>query len=87
MENATRGQANTNIWTEARKGTITASVHHDVYTKVNTIAKQRKHPSAKTTPLVAKLINRDDNLSHLPAVEWGKEHESQAILLGRSMQT
>ena len=79
MEKATRGQADTNIWTDARKGRITASVHHEVYTKVNKILKQRKQPSPKTTPFVAKLINSDDNLSHLPAIKWGREHESLAL--------
>ena len=46
-----------------KKGRITASLCHNVYTKINNIVKKTK-PIA----LVAKLINRDKDLSKLPAI-------------------
>ena len=49
LEKSTHGQANNSAWKELRKGRITASVCHDVYTKVSNIAKKRKFPFPKTT--------------------------------------
>ena len=50
---------------------------HDVYTKVNNIVKKRKPPFPKPTPLVAKLIDRDKDLSKLPTITWGIENEEK----------
>ena len=63
LKKNTREQANNSAWKELRKGRITASVCHDVHTKVSNIAKKRKPPFPKITPLLAKLINRDEDLS------------------------
>ena len=52
---------------------------HDLYTKVSNIAKKRKPHFPKTTPLVAKLINRDKGLSKLPAITWGIENEEKGL--------
>ena len=60
LEKRTPGQAYNSAW---KKGRITASLCHDVYTKINNIVKKTK-PIA----LVAKLINRDKDLSKLPAI-------------------
>ena len=39
LEIKTRGQSENELWKQARIGRLTASKHHDIYTKVNTIAK------------------------------------------------
>ena len=59
LEKSTRGQANNSAWKELRKGRITASVCHDVFTNVSNTAKKRIPPFPKTLTLVAKLISRD----------------------------
>ena len=57
-------------WKERRKGRLTASKHHDVFTKVNTLAKHKSSYSPKVTPLVADLIYQDNNLDHIEAIKW-----------------
>ena len=37
IEKSTRGQSDNPLWFELRKGRLTASKHHDIYTKVNTL--------------------------------------------------
>ena len=75
----TRGQANNSAWKELWKGRITASVCHNVYTKVSNIAKKRNSPFPKTTPLAAKLKNRDEDLSKFPSITWGIENEEKGF--------
>ena len=79
IERNTRGQADNPLWFELRKGRITASKFHDVYTKVNSVVSNRSQTEPRTTPLVSKLIYRDENLDHLPAIRWGQEHEEDAL--------
>ena len=62
-----------------RKGRLTASKHHDYYTKINTISKSRGEVYARTTNLVANLIFRDDNLSKIEAIKWGRVNEEAAL--------
>ena len=64
LEKRARRQANNSAWKELRKGRITTSVYQDVYTKVSNIVKKRKSPFQKTTSFVAKVINRDKDLSN-----------------------
>ena len=78
MKKSTHERANNSAWKELRKGRITASVCHDVYTKVINIAKKTK-PFPKTTPLVAKLVNREEDLSKLPAITWDIENEEKDL--------
>ena len=68
IEISTRGQADSKAWVNARKGRITASVHHEVFTKVNSIARKRVPSLPKVTPLIAKLIYRDKTLNSIPAI-------------------
>ena len=39
LEIKTKGQSENELWKQARIGWLTASKHHEIYTKVNTIAK------------------------------------------------
>ena len=55
IERNTRGQADNPLWFELRKGHITASKFHDVYTKVNSVVSNRSQTEPRTTPLVSKL--------------------------------
>ena len=79
IEQNTKGQADSPLWFELRKGRKTASKFQDVYTKVNSVVSNRSQTEPRTTPLVSKLIDRDENLDHLPAIRWGQEHEEDAL--------
>ena len=65
IEKNTREQTDNSPWCELRKGRITDSKFHDVYTKVNSVVCNRSQTEPRTTPLVAKLIDRNENLDHL----------------------
>ena len=78
IEKMTRTQSKSPRWKEHRKGRLTASKHHDVFTKVNTLAKPKGSYSPKVTPLVADLIYQDNNLDHIEAIKWGHDHEEDA---------
>lgn len=54
-ERNTRGQGDNPLWFELRKGCITNSKCHDVYTKVNSVVNNRNQTEPRTTPLVSKL--------------------------------
>lgn len=76
IEKKTRNQAASKTWYEQREGRLTASRHHEVYTKVNTVLRAKK--VHKTTPLVAKLLGKEKDISHLPALQWGRDNEATA---------
>ena len=62
---STKQQRECDDWFMYRKGRITASSFHDIYVL-----------KAQTDP--KKLINKillSPNLSHIPAVKWGIDHE------------
>ena len=50
-----------------------------MYTKISNIAKKTKHPFLKPIALVAKLINRDKDLSKLPAITQAIENEEKGF--------
>ena len=62
------------------------SVHHDVFTKVNSNARKRVAPFPKTTPLISKLIYRDGNRNAVPAIMWGREQEQNALKFFHSVE-
>ena len=55
IHNNTTEQANSKLWHELRKGRITASKYHNVYTKINSF---NNKPSVSTNALVKELIER-----------------------------
>ena len=78
IEKMTRTQSKSPRWKEHRKGRVTASKHHDVFTKVNNLAKPKSSNSLKVTPLVAHTIYQDNNLDHIEAIKWRHDHEEDA---------
>lgn len=77
IEKSTRGQGSSNDWIEQRKGRITASIFHEVHTKVQTIISGRKRV-VKVTPLTARIMGHQQSLDYLPSIQWGKIHERDA---------
>ena len=76
LERTTRAQGGSQIWRDQRVGCITATKIKDVCTKVQSIAKSRGK-KIKVTPLLARLF-KDKDISALPAVKYGREHETDA---------
>ena len=68
IEQSTKQQRECDNWFTYRKGRITASLFHDIYVL-----------KAKTDPkkLISKLLS-SPNLSQIPAVKWGIDHEDLA---------
>ena len=79
IERNTRDQSENDLWFNMRKGRLTASKHHDIYTKVNTLAKSSSIIKPKTTPLVSQIIYKNNTLGKIPAIKWGKDHEETAL--------
>ena len=78
VERCTRNQSNSKERIEHRKGRLTASKHHEYYTKINTIMKTRTPVKPNTTPLVSSLLCQDKKLDKVAAVQWGKCREEEA---------
>ena len=78
IEKMTRTPSKSYHCKEHRKGRLTASKHHDVFTKVNTSAKHKSSYSLKVTPLVVDLIYQDNNLDHIEAIKLGHDHKEDA---------
>ena len=82
IEAATRGQHSNITWKEQRFGRITASNFHTISTKTQTLMRSTKKESQKPryTPLVDEMVNgKGKDLSHLPLIAWGINHEEDAI--------
>ena len=56
VEYNTRYQYKSNTWFQMRKGRITASKHHSIYTKANTLSSNTSFKKPKTTYLVADIL-------------------------------
>ena len=57
---------------------MTASKHHIIYTKTNSVLKATRSIKLKTTPMVAEIIFGKSTL-HGAAVQWGIEKEHEAF--------
>ncbi|CAB3992126.1 hypothetical protein LOTGIDRAFT_163266 [Paramuricea clavata] len=79
LEVKTRGQSVNELWKEARIGWLTASNHHEIYTKVNSVAKSSSIVKPKTTPLVKKILFHDGNIDNLDPIKWGRLHEEVGL--------
>ena len=64
IEQATHRQRDCNNWYNQRKGRLTASSFHNVMT-------------AKNPEKVATKLMENNDLSHIPAIKWGIDHEDR----------
>ena len=81
IELSTRGQQSNELWQDQRTGRITASNFHQVSTKTHSLMSSSRKRSNKPqyTPLVAKLLFKPEDISHLPPISWGVTHEKDGI--------
>ena len=69
IEMHTRLQRECTEWYDQRRGRLTASVFHDVFTHIE-----------DESALVSRLL-KPNNVSTLPAIKWGVANESTAYML------
>ena len=74
----TREQSSNQVWVLARKEYQTASEHHEMLTKINTVTHKKSVIKPKTNPLIHKLLNRS-NLSNTDAIKMGRDHQDALI--------
>ena len=70
LEIKTRGQSDNNLWSAVRKGCLTASNHHDIFTKMNWVIKTT-NIKPKTTSLISKIFSPND-ITNLESIKWVK---------------
>ncbi len=66
IEKSTRDQRDNPLWHEQRLGRLIASSFHDI------LVRKSNYDS-----LIKQLLSKKD-ISHIPAIQWGVEHEDQA---------
>ena len=71
VEYHTRDQSKCSLWFQMRKGRCTASIHHEIYTKVNSLARSTGKIKPKTTPLVSRILYPQRSNLNTPAVHGG----------------
>ena len=79
IEKSTQGQSDSNAWKQHRKGRLTSSKYHELYSKINSISKVRSSTHPKTTPFVYSIIFPDDKLKNLEPVKWGRDNEGNTL--------
>ena len=79
LEIKTRGQSGNPSWFEFRKGRLTASLHHEIVTKMKSVLRKKSNPKpVSTTRLLEKIITRD-TFFDCAAMKWGRDHEKEAL--------
>ena len=81
VEIETRGQSSNDLWHQQRTGRVTASNFHTFHTKSQSILNRKGQNGNKPvySSLVSSLLNKSDDVSHLPQIKWGNAHEKDAI--------
>ena len=79
IEKSTQGQSDSNAWKQHRKGRLTSSKYHELYSKINSISKVRSSTHPKTTPFVYSIIFPDDKLKNLEPVKWGRDNKGNVL--------
>ena len=79
IEYNTSDQSNSSFWFDMRKGRLTASRHHGIYTKVNVIAQSQGAVKSKTIPLVEKMLFPEKTSVINAAVKWEIDHEPDVL--------
>lgn len=77
IEETTRGQTSCDMWHSQRIGRITASISHDVMTRVETLVTKNKR-NKDSTPLVCRVMGLTKPIQNIPALKYGRELESEA---------
>ena len=83
IEKITRGQ-NNDAWFNQRKGRITASIFHEVESKMDGLFNKKIR---KSTPLISKILGASNNLENIPAIKYGRENEPVARQLFSSQES
>ena len=78
LEIKTRGQSDNDLWSAVRKGRLTVSNNHGIFTKMNRVIKTAVIIKPKTTPLISKIFSPND-ITNLDPVKWGKLDEAVAL--------
>ena len=81
VETETRGQSNNDSWHQQRVGRVTASNFHKFHTKAQTIINRKSDNDKKPiySSMVSSLLNKSDDVSHMPQIKWGNANEKDAI--------
>lgn len=79
IEEATRGQANKELWYNFRIGVVTASRAHRVYTKVNTIKKSVNKKEISNKSLLNDILGSSQINENIRALKYGREMEDKAV--------
>ena len=74
IEYNTRNQSNSSLWFDMRKRPLTASRHHDIYRKVNTLAQSQGTVKSKTTSLFEKILFPEKPSVTDSAIKQGINH-------------
>ena len=78
LEKVSRNQSDSKSRWEQRKGRISASKFHEVFSKVQVLFRNRGKPlKCKVSPLILSLVD-PQKLKNIPSLEWGKSHETSA---------
>ena len=77
IEEANRGQSRESFWNKVA-GRLTASKHHDIYTKTNSVIKASGPVKPQTTPIVAKCFCNYGKIT-TPPMNWGQDNEKNAF--------
>ena len=72
------GQCDNELWFIVRKGRLTTSKHHEIFTKMNSVIRLTGEIEPKTTPLVSQILNSRRGLN-TDAVKWGIDNEANAL--------
>ena len=78
LEIKTRGPSDNDLWSAERKGCLTTSNHHGIFTKMNRVIKITSITKPKTTPLLNKILSTND-ITYLEPIKWGKLNEAVAL--------
>ena len=81
IELETQGQSSNSLWKQQRLGRITASKFHQISTKTETVLKHRGKHTKKPqySPVVFSIVSESEDISHLPQIAWGINHEKDAV--------
>ena len=77
LEIETRGQSDNNLGSAVKKGRLTASHHHEIFTKMNRVIKKTSIIKPNTTPLINKMFSTN-GMTNLEPIKWIKRNEAVA---------